>query len=73
VRKGEAAIRILAPLAVKQRDDDGEETGEKRIFFRTVPVFDTLSRDRLGGVSRDAAARLKTLDRRDAEIARRRR
>jgi hypothetical protein len=39
VRKGQAAIRILAPVAVKQRDDDGEETGEKRIFFRTVPVF----------------------------------
>jgi hypothetical protein len=46
VRKGETAIRILAPVAVTQRDDDGEETGEKRIFFRTVPVFDTLSRDR---------------------------
>ena len=45
VRKGERAIRILAPLAVKQRDDDGEETGEKRIFFRTVPVFD-VSHDR---------------------------
>ena len=40
VRKGEKAIRILAPVAVKQRDDAGEETGEKRIFFRTVPVFD---------------------------------
>ena len=46
VRKGEKAIKILAPVAVKQRDDDGEETGEKRIFFRTVPVFDTFSRDR---------------------------
>jgi hypothetical protein len=46
VRKGEAAIRILAPVAVKQRDDAGEETGEKRVFFRTVPVFDTVSRDR---------------------------
>ena len=30
VRKGEKAIRILAPVAVKQRDDAGEETGEKR-------------------------------------------
>src|SRR5215216_492439 len=46
VRKGEKAIRILAPVTVKQRDDNGEETGEKRIFFRTVPVFDTLSRAR---------------------------
>ena len=46
VRKGEKAIKIFAPVAVKQRDDDGEQAGEKRIFFRTVPVFDTLSRDR---------------------------
>ena len=40
VRKGETAIRILAPVAVKQRNDDGEENSEKRILFRTVPVFD---------------------------------
>ena len=40
VRKGEKAIRILAPVAVKQRDEHGEETGEKKVFFRTVPVFD---------------------------------
>jgi hypothetical protein len=50
VRKGEAAIRILAPIAVKQRDDDGEETGEKRILFRTVPVFDVSQTDPLPGV-----------------------
>jgi hypothetical protein len=30
VRKGETAIRILAPVAIKQRDNTGEETGEKR-------------------------------------------
>jgi N-terminal domain of anti-restriction factor ArdC len=40
VRKGETAIRILAPFTVKERDADGEETGETRTFFRTVPVFD---------------------------------
>jgi N-terminal domain of anti-restriction factor ArdC len=39
VRKGERAIRILAPCAVKERDDVGGETGEKRIIFRTVPVL----------------------------------
>jgi N-terminal domain of anti-restriction factor ArdC len=66
VRKGQTAIRILAPVGVKQRDETGEESGEKRIFFRAVLVFDTLSRDRLGGFSRHAVARLKTLDRRDA-------
>ena len=40
VRKGETAIKILAPVPAKERDDSGEETGKKRIFFRTVPVFD---------------------------------
>jgi hypothetical protein len=40
VQKGENAIRILAPFTVKERDADGEETGETKTFFRTVPVFD---------------------------------
>ena len=47
VRKGEKAIRILAPVAVKERDEHGEETGEKRLFFRTVPVFDVSMTDPL--------------------------
>jgi antirestriction factor ArdC-like protein len=50
VRKGEAAIRILAPVAVKERDEEGQETGEKRVFFRTVPVFDVSQTDPLPGV-----------------------
>src|SRR5688500_14174799 len=49
VRKGEKAIKILAPVAVKQRDDDGEQTGEKRIVFRAVPVFDVSQTDPLPG------------------------
>ncbi len=49
VRKGEKAIRILAPVTVKQRDDNGEETGEKKVFFRTVPVFDVSMTDPLPG------------------------
>jgi hypothetical protein len=32
-------------VAVKQRDTAGEETGETKVFFCAVPVFDTLSRD----------------------------
>jgi hypothetical protein len=44
VRKGSKAIYILAPVSVKHGDTDGQESGEKRIFFRSVPVFDTLSR-----------------------------
>lgn len=42
VRKGERAIRILAPITVKQRDSDDAE--ERRVFFKTTSVFDTLSR-----------------------------
>jgi hypothetical protein len=49
VRKGEKAIRILAPVAVKQRDEHGEDTGEKKVFFRTVPVFDVSMTDALPG------------------------
>jgi N-terminal domain of anti-restriction factor ArdC len=50
VRKGEKAIRILAPCAVKQRDNAGENTGETRIFFRTVPVFDVAMTESLAGL-----------------------
>ena len=47
VRKGETAIKILAPCVVKPRDDD--ENGEKRIFFRTVSVWDASMTDPMPG------------------------
>jgi hypothetical protein len=41
VRKGEKAIRIIAPLPVKERDRaTGEETGETLVLFKTVFVFE---------------------------------
>jgi antirestriction factor ArdC-like protein len=49
VRKGEKAIRILAPVTVKQRDEHGEATGEKKVFFRAVRVFDVSMTDPLPG------------------------
>jgi hypothetical protein len=49
VRKGEKAIRILAPITVKQRDEHGEDTCEKTVFFRTVPVFDVSQTEPLPG------------------------
>ena len=49
VRKGETAIRILAPVTVKDRDEHGETTGEKKVFFRTVAVFDVSMTDPLPG------------------------
>jgi hypothetical protein len=46
VRKGERAIRILAPMKVKLADDDpatsddGGNDEPAQVFFRAVPVFD---------------------------------
>ena len=49
MRKGEKAIRILAPVAVKQRDDHETDSGEKKLFFRAVAVFDVSMTDPLPG------------------------
>jgi N-terminal domain of anti-restriction factor ArdC len=49
VRKGEQAIKILAPVTVKDRDEHGDETSEKRLFFRTVNVWDVSMTDVLPG------------------------
>jgi antirestriction protein ArdC len=43
VRKGERAIRIMAPMSVKRTDENGEE--ERVTFFRAVPVFDLAQTD----------------------------
>ena len=40
VRKHEKALRILAPVSVKERDGAGEESGERRVFFKTAFVFE---------------------------------
>jgi antirestriction factor ArdC-like protein len=41
VRKGEKAIRIVAPMPIKERDRaTGEETGETITLFKGVSVFD---------------------------------
>jgi antirestriction protein ArdC len=45
VRKGERSIMIMAPMSVKERDQTGEETGERVTFFRAVPVFDIAQTD----------------------------
>lgn len=39
VRKGERALKILAPVPVKERDEHDEDTGKTRVFFRTAFVF----------------------------------
>ena len=50
VRKGERALRILAPVTVKERNSRGEETGEQRLFFRTAFVFELSQTEPLPGV-----------------------
>lgn len=50
VRKGECALRVLAPVAVKERDKlTGEETDERRVFFKTAFVFDVSQTELLDG------------------------
>jgi antirestriction protein ArdC len=50
VRKGENALRILAPVTVKDRDKaSGEETDERRVFFTTAFVFDVSQTDVVSG------------------------
>jgi hypothetical protein len=48
---GERAIPIIAPLPVEERDRvSGEETGETRLLFKTVFVFDRSQFDPIDGV-----------------------
>jgi hypothetical protein len=50
VRKGETALRILAPVTVKQRDGLERETGERCVFFKTAFVFELSQTEQLPGV-----------------------
>jgi hypothetical protein len=70
VRRGETsrigvwAHREPSKTRLQAWRENGADPAERpKPFYRLEPVFDTLSRDRLGGFSRDAVARLKTLDR----------
>jgi hypothetical protein len=47
-RKGEG-IRILAPVTVEKRDEHGDETGGKRVFFKAVTVWDATGTDAIPG------------------------
>jgi hypothetical protein len=50
VRKGEIALRILAPVTVKDRDKmTDEQSDERRVFFKTAFVFDICQTDILPG------------------------
>ena len=49
VRKGETALRVLAPVTVKRRDERDQETGERCVFFKTAFVFDLSQTEPLPG------------------------
>ena len=50
VRKGERAMRVLAPVSIKKRDQPtGEETDERRVFFKSAFVFSISQTDQLPG------------------------
>jgi hypothetical protein len=40
----------MAPMVVHERDAHGEDTGEKRLFFRSVPVYEVSQTQVLPGV-----------------------
>jgi antirestriction protein ArdC len=50
VRKGESALRILAPVKVKDlAKASGEETDQRRVFFKTAFVFGVSQTDVVPG------------------------
>lgn len=50
VRKGERAIRILAPIVVKQREAGRDGAEDRSVFFKTTFVFDVSQTDPIPGV-----------------------
>ena len=50
VRKGETALRILAPVTVKRRAEQNEETDQRQVFFKTAFVFELSQTEPLPGV-----------------------
>jgi antirestriction protein ArdC len=50
VAKGQQALWVIAPMSVRKRGDDGEPSDEKRLFFRSVAVFELSQTEALPGV-----------------------
>ena len=58
VRKGETALRILAPVRSRSATSStGEETDERRVFFKTAFVFDVSQTEPRPGRSRWRSSR----------------
>jgi hypothetical protein len=50
VRKGETALRISAPVAFRERDEHGRESGQRPVFFKTAFVFEFSQTEPLPGI-----------------------
>ena len=50
VRKGERALRVLAPVTIKEQDERGEDSGRRCVFFKTAFVFELCQTEPLPGV-----------------------
>lgn len=50
VRKGETALRISAPVSLRERDEYGRETGKRRVLFKTAFVFELSQTEPLPGI-----------------------
>jgi len=50
VSKGERGLKIWAPMRVKTRDRDGEDTDERQLRFRVTTVFDVSQTTPVAGV-----------------------
>ncbi len=50
MRKGEKGLVVLAPMQIRRRDEDGEDTDEPRVVFRSAFVFADSQTDPLPGV-----------------------
>jgi antirestriction protein ArdC len=63
VRKGEQALRVSAPVRFRSRDENGRETGESRLFFKTAFVFEFSQTEALPGAgSQTLELRLEPLN-----------
>jgi antirestriction protein ArdC len=49
VRQGETALRILAPITLKPRDEQNPDSDQRRVFFKTAFVFDVSQTEILDG------------------------
>lgn len=61
VRRGEKAIRILAPIPITERDANNAKDEETKVLFRAVPLFDLAQTEPLPGLDPTQAGPIRAL------------